>query len=259
MNINNLIINRVNLRFNEDRDCYLNISKAGDFVHVGGSAEWTKGKLPAASHGQFESWLRGQGIEDDGTFLRFDFSTEKEDDDVFSVMLDISSIKPFKDKIFQQELGRFFIERGFWLEPLRVAVSFSIYQHQGDFSPEWEQYRRIDFKWNKKREELSLNIGSEKILISRQMQDPINKARIVNEENQLIYRAFDDSTPRKVFNTDYIDKGTPKKFNYHGRYEDLKKILFEYLNTFQSRFFTIDKSGLKNVEPSDVQKIFSRQ
>jgi hypothetical protein len=258
LKISNLLINRINLRFNKDTDCCLNISKPDDFVLLGGSVTWTKGKLPPGCRSELESWLREQGIEDGDSFLCFDFSWE-ENDNGFSVRLDPSNIEPFKNKIFLQELSRFFIERGFLIEPLRMVVDFSVYQHQGDFSPEWEQYRRIDLKWNKNREELSFNIGSKKTLISRQRQAVINGTRIVNEENQLIYRADNDEKLRKIFNTKRIHKGPPEKFNYYSRYEDLKKIAFEYLNAFHSKFFTIDKSGLKSAEPGDVQTIFSRQ
>jgi len=253
-----LLTNRINLIFNKEINCYLNISNTSNFSLVGNKVGWTKGKLPSEHLARFESWLQEQGIEADDSFICFDFS-EKQNNDCFSVQLESTIIQPFKNKIFLQELSKFFIERGFYVEPLRMIVDFSVYQREGDFSPEWEQYRRIDFKWNRKREELSFNIGSEKTLISRERQAVNNRTRIVNEESQLVYKSYDADIPRKVFNTDHIVKGTPTKFNYNKRYNDLKKIAFEYLNKFQSIFFNIDKSGLKSVSPKDVQAIFGRQ
>lgn len=257
MKINNFLINRINLRFNKEINCYLNISKATSFSLVGNKAVWTKGKLLPEYHIGFEDWLKEQQIEIEVDFVYFDFS-EEENDDCFSVQLNTTSIQPFKNKIFLQELGKFFIERGFYIEPLRMAVDFSVYQRVEDFNPDWEQYRRIDFKWNGKREELSFNIGSENTLISRQKETPEEGTKIVNEETQLVYKCRDD-TPRKIFAVNRIIKGPPKKFNYNRRYSDLKKIAFEYLNALQSKFFGLDKSGLKSVETRDVQAIFSRQ
>ena len=231
-----LLINRINLKFNKEAECYLNISKPINFSLVGSSILWAKGKLPPEYLKQFEDWLEDKEIKSEDDFVCFDFS-EKQRHDCFSLQLSASTTQPFKSKIFLQEMGTFFIESGFYVEPSRMAVDFSAYQRMEDFNPEWEQYRRIDFKWNREREELSFNIGSDKTLISRQRQAAINGTRIVNEQNQLVYKTYDDDMPRKIFNVDYIDKGIPTKFNYNGRYEDLKKIAFEYLNIFQSKFF----------------------
>ena len=117
MKINNFLINRINLRFNKEISCYLNISKSTSFSLVGNKAVWTKGKLPPEYHIRFEDWLKEQQIEIDVDFVCFDFS-EEENDDCFSVQLNTISIQPFKNKIFLQELGKFFIERGFYIVPL---------------------------------------------------------------------------------------------------------------------------------------------
>jgi hypothetical protein len=258
MKYNKLLINRINLKFNKEVGCYLNISTTSDFSLVGNTVKWTKGKLYSEIQSGFESWLQTNGIESDDEFVTYEFSNE-EDTDCFSVKLDPSNIQPFKYKIFLQELGSYFIDNGFYVEPKTRFVDFSTYQRVGDFSSDWEQFRRIDFKWNHNREELSFNIGSDKALISRQRQGTPNYTKIINEVNQLVYKNIDDNEPRKFFNTERISKGAPIKFNFNRRYNELKKIAIEYLNKFHSSFFTIDKSGLKNVDPIDIQAIFGRQ
>lgn len=256
---NNLIINRINLRFEKEIKCHLNISKATNFSLVGNPAIWTEGKLPSKNIPEFEAWLKEQNIEEKD-FVSFVFSVEQKDDS-FSVELNTIAIQPFKRQILLQEMGRYFISRGFYIERSRTVGDFSVYQRVADFNDEWEQYRRIDFKWDPNREELSYNIGSENSLISRQKRMPVD-TKIVDEDTQLIYSSLiyscPEQTPRKILAGNRI-RGFPKKFNYSKRYSDLKQIAFEYLNTFHSKFFYVDKSGLKSVQSSDVQAIFSRQ
>ncbi|MFB3884039.1 MAG: Piwi domain-containing protein [Thermodesulfobacteriota bacterium] len=257
--MNNLLINRINLRFNKDIEFYLNITKATDFSLVGNSVKWTKGKLPSDKIRQFEDWLREQELNEDD-FVSFNFGmTQKQD--TFSVQLITTTMRPFKRKVLLQELGRHLISIGFYIEPSRTVGDFAAYQRMGDFDEEWEQYRRIDFKWYENREELSYNIGSENTFVSRQKR-PIEGAKILDEDNQLIYnwKHSHKQKPRRVFATNLINAGFPKRFNYNRRYNELKQIATEYLNTFRSLFFhAIDNPGLKSVQPSDVQRIFSRQ
>ena len=258
--MDNLLINRINFRLNKDIKCHLNISKATDFSLVGNPVIWTKGKLPSDDVQRFEKWLRQHNIEE-GDFVSFTFSLEQTDNS-FSVELNTTTIRPFRRKIFLQELGSHFISKGFYVEPSRTVGDFSVYQRMADFDEEWERYRRIDFKWNEHREELSYNIGSENTFISRQKRTPDEGTKIVDEGSQLIYwcsQPTPELTPRKCFAGNRINAGIPRKFNYTKRYSELKQIAAEYLNTFHSNFFYSDKSGLKTVQPGDVQRIFSRQ
>ena len=256
----NLIINRINLRFNQNVSCPIHISKRTGFWLVGGTLTWVKKKLPSRCIPGFEDWLLKKGInEEDSVSFKFH---EGVVEDSFSVRLKPEELKEFRTKIFIQELASFFIENGFYIETLRKTVDFSAYQRIGDFDQEYERYRRIDFKWKWKREELSCNIGSESSLIKRQKEIPQENAKIVNESTQLIYNSKFDSentSPRKSFPLTRINQGTPRKFNYKDRYKALRNIAQEYLNSFQSQFFNIDKSGMKTVAPRDRQEIFRRQ
>lgn len=261
MLMSKLIINRINLKFNKDVSCVLNISKSNGFWLVGSKVEWTKKKLPPEYVSQFETWLYREGIDPGNDSVCFNFSAEEKESSL-SIPLNSEAVQQFKTKIFIQELANFFIDKGFYIEPARKVVNFSVYHRVGDFDPEYERYRRIDFKWNWKREELSYNIGSESTLITRQKKLPEDGAKIVNEKTQLIYNCRYDGNYailRKSFPIKRINQGTPKRFNYADRYKELKTIALEHLNAFRSKFFDIDKSGLKTVDPRDVQEIFSRQ
>ena len=221
--------------------------------------KWTKSKLPKDYVLCFEKWLSDEGIDAATGFVKFQFSREEENG-CFPVKLDSTHIHSFKSKIFKQVFAFYFIDRGFYIEPRRKVVDFSAYQRVGDFDQEYEQYCRIDFKWNWRSEELSYNIGSESSLISRQKKAPENSIMILNEQTQLIYKRQDgDTTLRKSFPLTRINKGTPIRFDYSKRYEDLRAIAIDHLNTFNSEFFDLDKSGLKIVESGDVQEVFSRQ
>jgi len=256
-----LIINRINLKFNRDASCVLNISKKVGFCLVEDKVEWTKKKLPPEYISKFEEWLVREGIDAEKDYVAFNFSEEGKEGSL-SIQLNSDVIQQFKTKIFIQELANFFMDKGFYIDAARKVVDFSAYQRIGDFDQEYERYRRIDFIWDRKSEELSFNIGSERTLITRQKMQHEDGVKIVNEDNLLIYNCnYDgnDSIPRKSFPTERINQGTPKRFNYNERYKDLKTIGLEYLNAFHSKFFYIDKSGLKTVAPRDVQAIFSRQ
>lgn len=257
-----LIINRINLKFNKDISCFLNISKSSDFSLIGSKTEWIRNKLQKEYIPTFEVWLKKERIDNDKDFLCFDFSEDNEKDS-FSIHLNTEAIQRFKTKIFVQELANFFIKKGFYVEPSRRVGDFSIYQRIGDFNPnpEYEQYRRIDFKWKYNREELSYNIGSESTLISREKKDFEEGAKIINEETQLIYNCYnkDNIVQRKSFPKERINQGTPIRFSYKESFQNLKEFAKNYLNEFNSKFFEIDKFGLKTLPPSDVQEIFRRQ
>ncbi len=255
--MDSLIINRISLRFNNEIECYLNISKSTHFSLVASKATWTRGKLPLESLPLFDEWLKDHNITGED-FLSLDFSDDEKPEQ-FKVALNSSSLQPFKYKIFLQELGRFFIEEGFYIEPSRY-VDFSAYQRSEDvnnLNKVWELYKRLDFKWYAKSEELSFNIVRESTYISRHRETVTTKDKIVDEERQLVYRSF-DAIPRRFF-ASYRVKAPLVKFNYKKRYDELKQFSHQYLFNFRSRFFNIDKSGLKSVEPRDVQRVFSRQ
>ena len=234
-----LIINRINLRFNKDVSCHLNISKSTGYWLVGSKVEWIKNKLPPEDVSQFETWLNKEEIDPENDSVCFNFS-EDEKEGSLTIPLNPVVVQQFKTKIFIQELANFFIDKGFYIEPKRKVVDFSVYHRIGDFDPEYERYRRIDFRWDRKREELSYNIGSESTLITRQKKVLEDGTKTVNEETQLIYRFKyngDDAISGKSFPIDKINQGTPKRFNYADRYKELKTIAFEYLNDFRSIFF----------------------
>ncbi len=69
-----LIINRINLKFNKNVSCFLNISKGNGFWLVGNKVEWTKKKLPSEYTSQFEKWLSEEGINAEKDSVRFAFS-----------------------------------------------------------------------------------------------------------------------------------------------------------------------------------------
>ena len=220
-------------------------------------ATWIKGKLPPETIELFERWLDEQNLTGED-ILCFDFSDDKKPEH-FTVFLNSSRIQPFRYKVFLQELGRFFIEEGFYIEPSRY-VDFSAYQCSEDVdnnNQEWERYKRIDFKWYAKSEELSFNIVRESTFISRQREVRTTEEKIVDEETQLVYRNC-DPVPRRLFASNRA-KAPPIKFSYSKRYDELKQFSHGYLFNLRSRFFSIDKSGLKSVEPRDVQRVFSRQ
>ena len=260
-----LIINKINLRFNNHVNCYLNISKSDSFSLIGGKIVWLKKKITSEHLSCFDEWLKKSEMDSEKEFVAMTFSEDRQiDDHTLSIKLDGKSFHEFKTKIFTQELANFFIEKGFYIASGRFPVNFSAFQFKGDFdlNPEYERYRRIDFKLDFKKDELIFNIGSESSLISKVKQDPVDGIRIVNEETQLIYAYHSengDTSKRKTFPENRINQGTPKRFNYKNRFNDLKSFAVEYLNDFQSNYFEIDKFGMKTIPPSDIQKIFSRQ
>ena len=178
----------------------------------------------------------------------------QEQENCISVELTGDSVNPFKREIFKQELGEHLQSKRFFVEPIRTSMSFSAYQNMGQFDPDYEQYRRIDFSWKPNRNELSFNFGSEKTLITKTATQVVDGQTAFNVDNYLVCRKH-GGIEAKCFCPGEIRRqklGAPQKFSYRDRFEKLKDFAATYLYDLSSPFFSIDMTGFKYVDPDDL-------
>ena len=259
-----LLINRIPLVFNFTTPVFLVAKKTNDFTLSKNRAGWVRDKLPESKREQFVEWMGRLDIND-GDFLTTEFRQQtdsgQDQENCISIELDSDDANPFKQEIFKQELGEHLQRKGFFVDPIRMSMSFSAYQNMGQFDSDYDQYRRIDFNWKSSRNELLFNLGSEKTLITSTSEHLDDGQPGFNPENHLVYRRH-GGIDAKCFCPGEIRRqklGAPQKFSYRNRFEKLKDFAATHLYDLNSLFFSIDKTGFKYVDPGSFQNVFNQQ
>lgn len=254
MENDNLIINRIELKFASPPRVWLTISKPNGYEMVGKTLEWLKKKIPFGP--DLNRWIEENSIKDKD-FLAFQFSLNSVENSQNVIELNHDNINPFKGLIFRQVLGCYLIDKGFFLEVGRIGTDISAYQ-KIDFEDEiWGKYRRIDFLWKSYREELIFNIGSTSTLISREKQRVKESQKILDTTKSLIYKYGTDE--RHFVFDNQRRKGLPERFQYKRRYDELKEILNDHISDFSSEFFHFENIQFKKPSELDVNTVFKGQ
>lgn len=258
-----LLINRVGLRFEFKKPVFMLLKSTENFALNSNKVQWIGDKLRLPVQDEFIDWAQERGLEDNAQLSTEFTETKPEENDgsIFVVKLSEESCQPFKRELLKQELAQHLQSKGFFANPSKFPMDFSAYQKVGEFDNEYDQYRRIDFKWNYKREELSFNFGSEKTLVTKVNKNLEANAFVFNTENLLAYKTHGPIVGKTICLREVSAQltGAPVKFSYKDRYEKLKQFASENLYDFESSYFSIDKTGLKNVEPNDFYNVFSQQ
>ena len=260
-----LLINRIPLVFNIDASVVLVTKKTDDFALNKNRAGWIRDKLSGPHKERFVEWMEGLGLKE-GDFIATEFRQhvhpmQQAQKDCISFELTCDDNSPFKREIFKQELGEHLQRKCFFVEPIRKSLTFSAYQNMGQFDPDYDQYRRIDFHWKPNRNELSFNFGSERTLITNAATQVADGQTAFNAESYLVYRKH-GGIEAKCFCPGEIRRkklGAPQKFLYKERFEKLKDFAATHLYDFSSPFFSIDSTGFKYVDPDSFQNVFSQQ
>ncbi len=259
-----LLINRVSLSFKHDAPIFLVVRVVADPVLCKNKARWVRDNLSDADRSEFFKWMNRHNV-DDGDFLITEFKgqllPEEAAQDAFIAELADGNHKPFEKEIFKQELGSHLQSKGMLIEPFKLPLSFAAYQRTNSFDEEYDQYRRIDLRWNPKREELSFNIGSERTLVAKSSDAIEGGALVFDAGKSLVYRAQENVRGKSTCPRDISIQrtGAPKRFSYRERYEQLKVIASDYLYDFNSPYFFVDKTGLINVGPEEFHSVFTQQ
>jgi hypothetical protein len=184
-----LLINRINLGFKLNAPVFLVVKSVDAFVLNKNKAQWIKDRLPDHVKDGFVRWLAAQNLEDNAQ-LATEFRQKKpEDQGAFIVELTGISHEPFKKEIFKQELGLHLQKKGLLIEPFKIPLSFAAYQKTSQSYGQYDQYCRIDFLWNHKREELSFNFGSESTLITKALESLGDGAEAFDPNKLLVYKS----------------------------------------------------------------------
>ncbi|MCB9973741.1 MAG: hypothetical protein H6854_04180 [Rhodospirillales bacterium] len=258
-----LLINRITLRFELKKPVFMILRSTDDFTLSSNKVQWIEDKLQLPTQDEFIDWVQERDLEDDAQ-LATEFketAPEEHDGSIFVVKLTDSNCQPFKRELLKQELAQHLQSKGFFINPSKFPMDFSAYQKTGEFDNEYDQYRKIDFRWNHKREELSFNFGSERSLITNTDKNLEGDTLVFNTENLLVYKSPVPITGKTICPREVSVQrtGAPIKFNYKDRYEKLKLFAAEHLYDFESSYFSLDKTGLKNVNPDDFYNVFSQQ
>lgn len=260
-----LLINRIPLSFEGSFSVYLVVKVTNNFCLNKNKAGWVRDKISrSVIKDRFISWMNENQIKE-----RQQIETEfkektpvNSDENSFVIELQGKDcILPFGREIFKQELGKHLQKKGLFIAPFRKFLDFSAYQQVNQFDQEYDQYRRVDFSWKLKRDELSINFGSEITLVTNTSKKLEDDQLAFNVEKLLVHKAFEgveakSLCPEKVRRQKI---SSPKKFSYKERFEKLKEFVASNLYDFSSPFFSIDKTGFKNVNPKYFHNVSSQQ
>lgn len=256
-----LLLNRTNLQFHLDKQWFVNIKNKEGFVITAKESQWLKNKLKTdeARH-NFDKWLKENNIKDKGQ-VEINFSLDK-DNNFYSILSDNFDIKSLKRLIIKQELTRYFLDKGFYVDLNPTAFDLSVYQYKESFNTDWETFIRYDLVYKSFSEGLSISVGSEFTLISRKENFQIGIIwKVVNLSNRLICKhAQISSNSFKVIANKQIRSGIEGAnrvipCSYKSEYKNILDFLKSGLKDFESVFFNIDKTGFKTVLDKDKQRI----
>ena len=259
-----LLINRIPIEFNTELPLFLIVKKTDEFVLNESRARWIRERLKSPNQEQLIKWMENMHINE-GDFIALEFhhhfSSDNSQAYYTSMKLEGEDINLFKYEIFKQELAEHLRKKQFFIEPSRKAICFSAYQFINEFDNEFDRYRRIDFNFKTKYNDLIFNFGSEKSLITKTSKLLEDGEVAFNFENNLVYKKHGGIKARSLCPRDIRSEklGTPQKFRYKERFEKLKQFAIEYLYDFSSPFFSIDRNGLKYVDPGNIHNVFSQQ
>ena len=258
-----LLINRVSLTFYNSSPVFFVARVTDNFVLCGGKARWIRDKLAGLNREEFSDWMQEHEIDEE-SFVETEFKQEISEKDTlnsFSIKLENESCDAFKKEILKQELGGHLQRKGIFIDPIKKSFLFAAYQKVHEFNQDYDQYRRIDFLWKISRGELLFNFGSEKTLITKTSESLEDGQLAFDSNSGLVFKKHENIQAKSLCPREerYQLTGAPQKFSYKGRYESLKQFAASDLYDFESPYFSIDKTGFKNVDPNDFHSVFSQQ
>ena len=258
--MNRLLANRLSLKFNTLNEIFLVIKKTNDFGLNKNKAAWIRNNLNENEKIDFTKWIEKQNINDTDildTSFEIEIQIENRVNDEFICKLDNRSMLRFSEELLKQELGRHFIKKGFFVNPIKSFGCWSVYQKISEFDINYDRYRIIYFNWKLKRSELTFNFKSEKVLISKDTKFTEEGSFAFNTETMIVHKMH-GGMKAKMRCPEEISRAhrtAPKKFDYKERFEKLNDFAKSNLFNFESLFFTFEKAGFKYVAPNDLGNV----
>lgn len=255
----NLIINRVNYLLSEELP-NLYLSKIDNLIFRMQVTHFMQRISNRLKNEDFLQWANGLKEED---YIYYSF-TQPNNNDFYTIKPENYPFNYFKAKFVREQLINFFKERNFLVEPFPKGNDLSVYEKTDDFNNEWSIYRRYDLLVRTHRKEVAFNIGSEKTLISNQIQnfERIDKIRIIDTKDNFIKPLGGKegvNNCRVIANRDKRTelgiRNEPRKLNYKNLYNQLIAFYNNQLLSLDKDNFKIEAGGLKNVEQTDLSKV----
>lgn len=258
-----LLINRVALSFKYEVPLLLIARKTDEYTLNKNRVSWIKKNLSSRDRDKFNEWIDEQQLNDNDS-IATEFKRDLDNDgsdDIFFADLNEDSCRRFEKEIFKQELGHHLQQQEFFIQPQRTALSFSAFQKISEFNENYDQYRRIDFLWKPSRRELSFNFGSEKTLVTKTPENLEEGSFAFDTAKTLVYTCETEICAKTICPLDESRRlsRSPKRFDYKERYKNLNRFAQKYLHNLNSPFFSVERSSLKNVAPSDFHNVYSQQ
>lgn len=255
----NLIINRVNYILSEGhQNIYL--SKVDNLIFRMQFLHFKQRLRNHINDNTFQEWSKELNDED---YVYYTFS-QPAFSDFFTIKSENYPFNYFKAKFVREQLIDYFKEKGFLIEPFPKGNDLSIYEKIDDFNSDWSIYRRYDLLVRTHRKEIAFNIGSEKTLISNQKNQfySTDKIRIIDTKDNFIKPLAgreDINDCRIIANKNRRAElginNEPRKFNYNNLYTQLVAFYNNHLLPINHENFKIEAGGLKNVDPTDLNKV----
>ena len=247
----NLIINRVKYKLSDifsDQICFSKIK--GDNLFC-----MTKQKLTKITKSQdFTDWSE---TIDDNAKIYFDFKRQANENDFATQIQEY-----FIPKYVRRTLINIFKSNKILVDSHPQVADLSVYLKKEQYNDSWDRYYRFDMKILNDKKEISISIGSENTIISKNAlpYDELYENAKFFDEDREIYRHRDGDKSAKYIIANFKIKKTlgivePGKLKYKDHYDTVSWFYNDYLRNSSNLNLHFISVGLRNTELREVSKI----
>lgn len=218
--------------------------------------------------------LKRQNIDEE-QYLYFSFYETSESD--YKIDTNTHHLGSFKKAFIKETLIKYFLDKGFLIEPYKIGIDFCICQFKQKYNNDWNIFIGYDFvintyynkTENKYISEISISIGSENTYIGNYDIHSLtedNKESLKLLYNNKILLKYNDvknsinQHSKVVVKANYIIRKElnisikPQRQFYKRHYLSLNKFLKDHFSSFQSDYLKIFTS-FKKVKNSYIKKV----
>lgn len=244
----NLVINRVKYKLEEffvDKLFFSKVDKNLDFCLR------KKNLTKILKDDKFSIWCQDKN-DDDPIYFGFN---ELYSEDNYSCVIP----KYFIPKYIKFILKKEFLDNGCIVDYSPKVSDISIYVKEKS-ELNWDIYLRFDIKIYASKNELSVSVGSENTLISREKisyDSGYGKVKYVDDNN--VINKYDNQRSCRFIANAVIRRNlgysTPKKLQYKNNYELISNFYNKYIRDISNPNIRFISVGLRNVELREVSKV----
>jgi hypothetical protein len=255
-----LIINRIKCEFSVDKKQKIYFSEKDNTYLFSLKYKSLLNKFSKTN--DFErlvAWGNERNLSDD-TNICFDFENAYIDDQI-----ECDFIIYFKPKLIRHLLIKHLREKGnVLIEPKPKISDVNVYSYLKNLDSTWDIYRRYDLLIKGKYNELTISVGSNFTLISKEnfnYKDDYNHAKYISDSGYVVsFPSIDSNSNCRVIANYKIKTAynIPDPFNslvFRNKYDLINSFYLDYLKGIEVNGLSFLSNGLMNVNVRDIYKV----